>query len=74
VLSGVRGPSSLLDGESVDIEPMNVPHRSKIYNLRSPLEEQYAPTIPECLELMEPEEVRGSRIGGAAVTASDGIL
>jgi hypothetical protein len=59
VLAGVRGPSPLLDGESVDIEPMNVPHRSKIDNLGSPLEEQYAPTIPESLELMEPEEVPG---------------
>jgi hypothetical protein len=59
VLAGVRGPSPLLDGESVDIEPMNVPHRSKIDSLGSPLEEQYAPTIPESLDLMEPEEVPG---------------
>ena len=59
VLAGVRGPSPLLDGESVDIEPMNVPHRSKIDSLGSPLEEQYASTIPESLDLMEPEEVPG---------------
>jgi hypothetical protein len=59
VLAGVRGPSPPLDGESVDIEPMNVPHRSKIDNLGSPLEEQYPPTIPSSfnLDLMEPEEV-----------------
>lgn len=59
VLAGVRGPSPLLDAESVDIEPMNVPHRSKIDSLGSPLEEQYAPTIPGSLDLMEPEEVPG---------------
>ena len=57
VLAGVRGPSPALDGESVDIEPMNVPHRSKIDSLGSPLEEQYAPTMPGSLDLMEPEEV-----------------
>ena len=59
VLAAVRGPSPTLDGESVDIEPMNVPHRSKIDSLGSPLEEQYAPTIPGSLDLMEPEEVPG---------------
>ena len=59
VLAGVRGPSPALDGESVDIEPMNVPHRSKIDSLGSPLEEQYAPTIPGSLDLIEPEEVPG---------------
>lgn len=59
VLAGVRGPSPALDGESVDIEPMNVPHRSKIDSLGSPLEEQYASTIPESLDLIEPEEVPG---------------
>ena len=69
VLAGVRGPSPGLDGESVDIEPMNVPHRSKIDSLGSPLEEQYAPTIPGSLDypptipgsldLIEPQEVPG---------------
>jgi hypothetical protein len=59
VLAGVRGPSPALDGESVDIEPMNVPHRSKIDSLGSPIEEQYAPTIPGSLDLIEPEEVPG---------------
>jgi hypothetical protein len=54
VLAGVRGPSPPFDGESVDnIEPMNVPHRSKIDSLGSPLEELelYAPTIPESVDL-----------------------
>ena len=59
VLAGVRGPSPALDGESVDIEPMNVPHRSKIDSRGSPLEEQYAPTIPGSLDLIEPVEVPG---------------
>jgi hypothetical protein len=30
VLTGVRGPFSALDGESIDIESMNVPYCSKI--------------------------------------------
>jgi hypothetical protein len=30
VLAAIRAPSSQFDGDSVDIEPMNVPHRSKI--------------------------------------------
>ncbi|KAI0271985.1 hypothetical protein BGY98DRAFT_1108804 [Russula aff. rugulosa BPL654] len=45
VLAGVRGPSPALDGESVDIEPMNVPHRSKIDS--------------RGLDLIEPVEVPG---------------
>jgi hypothetical protein len=57
VLAGVRGPSPHFDGESVDIEPMNVPHRSKIDSLGTPLEEFYAPTIPGSVDLTEPEEV-----------------
>ena len=54
-------PLPILGGESVDIEPMNVPHRSKIDSLPvgSSLEEQYATTIPGSLDLMEPEEVPG---------------
>jgi hypothetical protein len=40
VLAGVRGPSPLLGGESVEIEPMNIPHRSKIDSLGSPFEGQ----------------------------------
>ena len=55
VLAGVRGPSPLFDGESVDIEPMNVPHRSKIDSLGSPMEDMYAPTIPGSVDLPEPE-------------------
>jgi len=35
VLASVRGPSHLLDVESVDVEPMNVPRRSKIDSLGS---------------------------------------
>ena len=30
VLAGIRGPSPPFDGDSVDIEPMNVPHRSRM--------------------------------------------
>ena len=55
VLAGVRGPSPHFDGESVDIEPMNVPHRSKIDSLGTPMEELYAPTIPGSMDLTEPE-------------------
>jgi len=58
VLAGVRGPSPPFDGESVDIEPMNVPHRSKIDSLGSPLEELYAPTIPESVDLTVREDVQ----------------
>jgi len=61
VLASVRGLSPLFGGESVDIEPMNVPHRSKIDSLPvgSSLEEQYATTISGSPDLMEPEEVPG---------------
>jgi hypothetical protein len=55
VLAAVRGPSPSYDGESVDIEPMNVPHRSKIDSLGSPMEELYAPTIPGSVDTTEPE-------------------
>ncbi|KAH9987661.1 hypothetical protein BJV74DRAFT_978753 [Russula compacta] len=60
VLAAIRGPSPLFDGESVDIEPMNVPHRSMLDNRGSPLEEIYAPTIPGSVDLTltEPEEVQ----------------
>ena len=30
VLAGIRGPSPPFDGDSVDIEPMNVPHHSRM--------------------------------------------
>jgi hypothetical protein len=30
VLAGIRGPSPALDGESIDIEPMNIPQHFKI--------------------------------------------
>jgi len=48
------------DGDSVDIEPMNVPHRSKINGSGSHLDEIYAPTVPSIsiLDSAEPEEVR----------------
>ncbi|KAI9507647.1 hypothetical protein F5148DRAFT_1306912 [Russula earlei] len=58
VLAAVRGPSPF-DGESVDIEPMNIPHRSKIDNHGSPLEDTYAPTIPSSIDLVEPKESLG---------------
>jgi len=63
VLVGVRGPSPALDGESVNIKPMNVPHRSKIDSRGSPLEDQYATTIPGSLDLIEPVEVPGVELG-----------
>jgi hypothetical protein len=46
VLAVISAPSSQLDGDSVNIEPMNVPHRSKINGSESHLDEIYAPTIP----------------------------
>jgi hypothetical protein len=29
-LAGIRDPSSPFDGDSVDIEPINIPHRSRM--------------------------------------------
>jgi len=55
VLAGIRAPSSQFD--SVDIEPMNDPHRSKINGSGSHLDEIYAPTMPSILDSAEPEEV-----------------
>jgi len=57
VLAGNRGPSPPFDGESVDIEPMNVPHRSRMDSTGTALDEIYAPTIPGSVDLPEPEEV-----------------
>ena len=57
VLAGIRGPSPPFDGESVDIEPMNVPHRSRMDSTRTVLDEIYAPTIPGSVDLPELEEV-----------------
>jgi len=42
---------------SVDVEKVNIPHRSKIDNQRSPLEEMYAPMIPSTTDLVVPEGV-----------------
>lgn len=56
VLAGVRGPSPTFDGESVDIEPMNVPHRSRIDSSGSAMDEIYAPTIPSSLHVVEAGE------------------
>jgi hypothetical protein len=53
VLAAIRAPSSQFDGDSVDIEPMNVPHRSKIDHSGSHLDEIYAPTIPSILDSAE---------------------
>jgi len=58
VLAGIRGPSPPFDGESVDIEPMNVPHRSRMDSTGTALDEIYAPTIPGSVDLAEPEEVQ----------------
>jgi len=58
VLAAIRAPSSQFDGDSVDIEPMNVPHRSKIDGSGSHFDEIYAPTIPSILDSAEPEEVQ----------------
>jgi len=57
VLAGIRGPSPPFDGESVDIEPMNVPHRSRMDSAGTALDEICAPTIPGSVDLAEPEEV-----------------
>ncbi len=59
VLAGVRGHSPPFDGDSseADIEPMKVPHRSKMNNRgTTPLDDSYEPTIPESEEQAEPEE------------------
>ena len=60
VLAGVRGHSPPFDGYSeADIEPMNVPHRSKMDNhFASPmLDDIYEPTIPESEgQVEEPED------------------
>jgi len=58
VLAGIRGPSPPFDGESVDIEPMNVPHRSRMDSTGTALDEIYAPTIPGSVDLAEPQEVQ----------------
>jgi len=58
VLAGIRGPSPPFGGESVDIEPMNVPHRSRMDSTGTALHEIYAPTIPGSVDLAEPAEVQ----------------
>jgi hypothetical protein len=63
VLVGVCGPSPALDGETVDIEPMNILHCSKIDSWGSPLKEQYATMIPGSLDLIEPVEVPEVELG-----------
>jgi hypothetical protein len=55
VMAGVRDPSPF-DVESVDIEPMNVPHRSKIDGSGTPLDEIYAPTIPGSMDVSVQDE------------------
>jgi hypothetical protein len=57
VLAAICAPSSQFE-DSVDIEPMNVPHRSSIDGSGSHLYEIYAPTIPSILDSAEPEEVQ----------------
>ena len=46
--------------ESVDIEPMNVPHRSRIDSSGSHLDDIYAPMIPITIDVTEPEDVQES--------------
>ena len=46
VLAGIRGPLFPFDGESVDIEPMNVPHHPRMDSIGTALDEIYAPAIP----------------------------
>jgi len=58
VLAGIRGPSPPFDGESVDIEPMTVPHRSRMDSTAMALDEIYATTIPGSVDLAEPEDVQ----------------
>jgi len=57
VLAAIGAPSSQFDGDSVDIEPMNVPHSSKINGSGSHLDEIYVPRIPSIFDSAEPEEV-----------------
>jgi hypothetical protein len=57
VLAAVRGTSPF-DVESVDIELMNVPHRSKIDGSGTPLDEIYAPTIPSSIDVSVQDEVQ----------------
>ncbi|KAH8995933.1 hypothetical protein EDB92DRAFT_1942827 [Lactarius akahatsu] len=58
VLAGVRGPSPPFEGDSeADIEPMQVPHRSKMNNRgTTPLDDSYEPTIPESEGQTEADE------------------
>ena len=58
VLAGIRGPSPPFDGESADIEPMNVPHRSRMDSIGTVLDDICTPTIPDSVDMVEPEEVQ----------------
>jgi len=58
VLAGIRGPLPPFDGESVDVEQMNVPHRSRMDSTGTALVEIYTPTIPGSVDLVELEEVQ----------------
>jgi hypothetical protein len=52
VLAGIRGPSPLFDGDSIDIELMKILHVSRV---DSTLDEIYAPTMPVSVDLAAPE-------------------
>jgi len=58
VLAVIRAPLPQFNEDSIDIEPMNVLHHSKIDGSRSHLDKIYAPMIPSILDSAEPEEVQ----------------
>ena len=60
ILTGICGPSPPFDGESVDNEPMDVPHRSRMDSTGTALDKIYAPMIPGSVNLAEPEGVQVS--------------
>jgi hypothetical protein len=74
VLAGIRLSSPPFDGDSeADIEPMQVPHRSKMSNRGTTvLDDSYEPTIPESVEMeLEPEEEIVLQPEHPAVTAAN---
>jgi hypothetical protein len=72
VLAVIRAPSSQFNGDSVDIEPMNVPHHSKIDGSGSHLD------ISICAD--DTQHPRHGGVGGSAgkrstaCSAADGLF